>query len=88
MAHLTLAEGEFTINAFEESVLILCMLLGRLELFTLLVLIQPEFWRSCKGMVGIEFLKPIAFAWLNQVKAIGFRVTLWNLYYGPHSHGT
>ncbi|KJR49484.1 Potassium uptake protein TrkH [Desulfosporosinus sp. I2] len=38
-----------TINAFGESVLILCMLLGRLELFTLLVLIQPEFWRSRKG---------------------------------------
>lgn len=38
-----------SINAFGESVLILCMLLGRLELFTLLVLIQPEFWRSRKG---------------------------------------
>lgn len=38
-----------SINAIGESVLILCMLLGRLELFTLLVLIQPEFWRSRKG---------------------------------------
>lgn len=38
-----------SINAFGESVLIICMLLGRLELFTLLVLIQPEFWRSRKG---------------------------------------
>ena len=38
-----------SINAFGESVLIVCMLLGRLELFTLLVLIQPEFWRSRKG---------------------------------------
>lgn len=38
-----------SINMFGESVLILCMLLGRLELFTLLVLIQPEFWRSRKG---------------------------------------
>jgi trk system potassium uptake protein TrkH len=38
-----------SINAFGEIVLILCMLLGRLELFTLLVLIQPEFWRSRKG---------------------------------------
>lgn len=38
-----------SINAFGESVLILCMLLGRLELFTLLVLVQPEFWRSRKG---------------------------------------
>jgi len=38
-----------SINSFGELVLILCMLLGRLELFTLLVLIQPEFWRSRKG---------------------------------------
>jgi len=38
-----------SINPFGESVLILCMLLGRLELFTLLVLIQPEFWHSRKG---------------------------------------
>lgn len=38
-----------SINMFGESILILCMLLGRLELFTLLVLIQPEFWRSRKG---------------------------------------
>jgi len=38
-----------SINAFGESILILCMLLGRLELFTLLVLVQPEFWRSRKG---------------------------------------
>lgn len=38
-----------SIHPFGEGVLILCMLLGRLELFTLLVLIQPEFWRSRKG---------------------------------------
>lgn len=38
-----------SVNAFGESVLIVCMLFGRLELFTLLVLIQPEFWRSRKG---------------------------------------
>ncbi|HBV87840.1 MAG TPA: hypothetical protein DEF42_14560 [Desulfosporosinus sp.] len=38
-----------SINPFGESVLILCMLLGRLEIFTLLVIIQPEFWRSRKG---------------------------------------
>ncbi|SHI08386.1 TrkH family potassium uptake protein [Desulfosporosinus lacus] len=38
-----------SINPFGESVLIFCMLLGRLELFTLIVLIQPEFWRSRKG---------------------------------------
>lgn len=37
------------INSFGESVLILCMLLGRLELFTLLVLLQPEFWRTRKS---------------------------------------
>ncbi|MGI6120050.1 MAG: TrkH family potassium uptake protein [Desulfosporosinus sp.] len=35
-----------SINAFGEVILILCMLLGRLELFTLLVVFQPEFWRS------------------------------------------
>ncbi len=38
-----------SINAFGEVVLILCMLLGRLELFTLLVVLQPEFWRSRKS---------------------------------------
>ena len=38
-----------SINAFGEVVLILCMLLGRLELFTLLVVIQPGFWRSRKS---------------------------------------
>ncbi|MDA8221477.1 MAG: hypothetical protein M0Z35_07130 [Desulfitobacterium hafniense] len=38
-----------SINPFGESVLIFCMLLGRLELLTLIVLIQPEFWRSRKG---------------------------------------
>ncbi|EHQ90476.1 TrkH family potassium uptake protein [Desulfosporosinus youngiae] len=38
-----------SINAFGELVLILCMLLGRLELFTLLVVLQPEFWRSRKS---------------------------------------
>ncbi|MDI6814053.1 MAG: TrkH family potassium uptake protein [Desulfitobacteriaceae bacterium] len=37
------------INTFGKSILILCMLLGRLELFTLLVLLQPEFWRTRKG---------------------------------------
>jgi len=38
-----------SINPFGELVLIICMLLGRLELFTLLVLLQPEFWRSRKS---------------------------------------
>ncbi len=38
-----------SINAFGEVVLILCMLLGRLELFTLLVVLQPEFWRTRKS---------------------------------------
>lgn len=38
-----------SINAFGEVVLILCMLLGRLEIFTLLVVLQPEFWRSNKS---------------------------------------
>jgi len=38
-----------SINPFGEVVLILCMLLGRLELFTLLVVLQPEFWRTRKS---------------------------------------
>jgi trk system potassium uptake protein TrkH len=33
------------VPAFGKGVLILCMLLGRLELFTVLVLIFPSFWR-------------------------------------------
>lgn len=37
------------VSALGKGVLTLCMLLGRLELVTLLVLIQPEFWRSRKG---------------------------------------
>lgn len=36
------------ISLFGKAVLTLCMLLGRLELFTLLILIRPEFWRSRK----------------------------------------
>jgi trk system potassium uptake protein TrkH len=31
---------------FGKSVLIFCMLLGRLELFTVLVLFFPSFWRK------------------------------------------
>jgi len=38
-----------SINTFGEVVLIFCMLLGRLELFTLLVVLQPEFWRTRKS---------------------------------------
>jgi len=34
------------VSAFGKSVLILCMLLGRLELFTVLVLFLPSFWRK------------------------------------------
>ena len=34
------------INLFGKTILTLCMLLGRLELFTLLILIRPEFWRT------------------------------------------
>ena len=35
-----------TLNSFEMWVLCLAMLLGRLELFTLMVLLTPEFWRA------------------------------------------
>lgn len=38
-----------SINLFGKSILTLCMLLGRLELFTLLILIRPEFWRTKKS---------------------------------------
>jgi Trk-type K+ transport system membrane component len=31
---------------FGKGVLIICMLLGRLELFTVLVLVFPSFWRK------------------------------------------
>ena len=35
-----------SLNGAEKWVLCLAMLLGRLELFTLLVVLTPEFWRS------------------------------------------
>ncbi|MGI1657862.1 MAG: TrkH family potassium uptake protein [Desulfitobacterium sp.] len=35
-----------SVTIFGKSVLILCMLLGRLELFTLLILLRPEFWKT------------------------------------------
>ncbi len=38
-----------TIPPFGKVVICLAMLLGRLELFTLLVLIRPEFWRSTRN---------------------------------------
>ncbi|HWQ72777.1 MAG TPA: TrkH family potassium uptake protein [Desulfitobacteriaceae bacterium] len=37
------------IGLFGKSILIFCMLLGRLEFFTLLILIRPEFWIKRKG---------------------------------------
>lgn len=37
------------VNLFGKSVLTLCMLLGRLEFFTLLILLRPEFWRTKKN---------------------------------------
>lgn len=37
------------ITTFGKSVLTLCMLLGRLELYTFLVLFIPEFWRAKKN---------------------------------------
>jgi trk system potassium uptake protein TrkH len=38
-----------SINLFGKLVLTFCMLLGRLELFTLLILLRPEFWRLKKS---------------------------------------
>ena len=38
-----------SITPFGKSVICIAMLLGRLELFTLLVLIRPEFWRSTRN---------------------------------------
>ncbi|UWZ81399.1 TrkH family potassium uptake protein [Geoalkalibacter halelectricus] len=40
------AENYAHIVPFGKSVLVLCMLLGRLELFTVLVLFFPSFWRK------------------------------------------
>lgn len=37
------------VSQFGKVVLIACMLLGRLELFTLLVMTQPEFWKKHRG---------------------------------------
>lgn len=37
------------INSFGKIVISIAMLLGRLELFTLLVLFRPEFWRSTRN---------------------------------------
>ena len=38
-----------SITPFGKTVICIAMLLGRLELFTLLVLIRPEFWRSTRN---------------------------------------
>lgn len=38
-----------SINLLGKSVLTVCMLLGRLEFFTLLILFRPEFWRTRKS---------------------------------------
>lgn len=38
-----------SVNLLGKSVLTLCMLLGRLEFFTLLILLRPEFWRKRKS---------------------------------------
>ena len=40
------AHNYAALGAFEQGVLIIAMLLGRLELYTLLVLCSPIFWRS------------------------------------------
>jgi len=48
---LGVAEAAFVyseITPFGKMVVCLSMLLGRLELFTLLVLLRPEFWRSTR----------------------------------------
>ena len=36
----------FTIPFFGKWVLIFCMLLGRLEIYTVIVLLMPEYWRK------------------------------------------
>jgi len=38
-----------SITPFGKTIICIAMLLGRLELFTLLVLIRPEFWRSTRN---------------------------------------
>lgn len=37
------------VSLLGKSVLTFCMLLGRLEFFTLLILLRPEFWRTKKN---------------------------------------
>jgi hypothetical protein len=59
------------ITSFGKVVLTLCMLLGRLELFTLLVLLQPEFWKSKKsGKMEGDEMSEILF-WLLILNWVG-----------------
>ena len=39
---------EFSVSDFVKAVLCCSMLLGRLEIFTLLILLRPSFWRKTK----------------------------------------
>ncbi|MGI5901864.1 MAG: TrkH family potassium uptake protein [Desulfitobacteriia bacterium] len=41
--------GYALVPPFGKIVLAVCMLLGRLELFTFLVLLQPDFWKARRG---------------------------------------
>ena len=45
MSQVGASESYEAINAFGRVVLTLCMLLGRLEIFTALALFSPAFWR-------------------------------------------
>jgi len=40
------AQNYAFIPAFGKITLIICMLLGRLEIFTVLILFVPEFWKK------------------------------------------
>jgi trk system potassium uptake protein len=46
MGQVGASESYEAVNAFGRLVLTLCMLLGRLEIFTVLVLLSPAFWRK------------------------------------------
>jgi trk system potassium uptake protein TrkH len=39
-------ENYFAIPAVGKWVLIFCMLIGRLEIYTIIVLVTPEYWRK------------------------------------------
>lgn len=44
-----------------KMILILTMLMGRLEIFTLLIALQPSFWRPFRSTAGKDYTPPLMF---------------------------